>query len=168
MATLLKAFDLFKETDTKGIKLVVAGNRVWWQDELAETYDNMQFQQDVIFLGRVSQDDLFNLLGASLAMIYPSLFEGFGIPIVEAFYAEVPVITSNCTSMPEVAGDAAILVDPSDVNSLADSMTRLATDVPFRDMLISKGREQRLRFTWTKTAERLWESMMNSIEQGGC
>lgn len=168
LATLLKAFDLFKETDTKGIKLVVAGNRVWWQDELAEAYDNMQFQQDVIFLGRVSQDDLFNLLGASLAMVYPSLFEGFGIPIVEAFYAEVPVITSNCTSMPEVAGDAAILVDPLDVNGLADSMTRLATDVPFRDMLISKGREQRLRFTWTKTAERLWESMMNSIEQGGC
>lgn len=167
LATLLSAFDKVKESDTAGTKLLVVGNRVWWQDELAEAFDAMRHKDDVIFLGRTSQDRLFNLLGSAVAMVYPSLFEGFGIPILEGFSAEVPVITSNCTAMPEVAGDAAILVDPTDVEAMADAMVRVVADDELRKALITKGREQRARFSWDKTAELLWKGLMRTYEEGG-
>lgn len=165
LATLLKAFDHFKATDTQGTKLLVVGHRVWWKDELKEAYDNMQHQEDVIFAGRADSNELARLLGSSIALAYPSLFEGFGIPILEAFHAEVPVVTSNCTSMPEVAGDAALLVEPTNTEQLCHALTLLSTDATLREQLIAKGREQRRRFSWDITADLLWQSMMHTMDQ---
>ncbi|OQX76890.1 MAG: hypothetical protein B6D61_08095, partial [Bacteroidetes bacterium 4484_249] len=85
--------------------------------------------------------------------------EGFGIPIVEAFYAETPVITSNVTSMPEIAGDAALLVDPFSVESISDAMLRISSDKELQKGLIKKGRERRELFNWQKSADRLWEAI---------
>lgn len=165
LATLLKAFDHFKATDKQGTKLLVVGHRVWWKDELKEAYDNMQHQEDVIFAGRADSNELARLLGSSIALAYPSLFEGFGIPILEAFHAEVPVVTSNCTSMPEVAGDAALLVEPTNTEQLCHALTLLSTDATLREQLIAKGREQRRRFSWDITADLLWQSMMHTMDQ---
>ncbi|MCQ2274049.1 MAG: glycosyltransferase family 4 protein [Bacteroidales bacterium] len=163
LSTLLKSFDRFKATDKEGIKLLVVGNRVWWQDELEAEYNAMKYQKDVVFIGRAPQEDLFKLLGSSIALVYPSLFEGFGIPILEAYNAEVPVITSNCTSMPEVAGGAAILVEPTDSLAMAAAMGRIAKDPLFCANLVAKGCEQRKRFSWDITANKLWESMMKTV-----
>ena len=96
--------------------------------------------------------------------MYPSLYEGFGIPILEAFEAEVPVITSNCTSMPEVAGDAAILVEPTHVEALTKALYDVVSDPSLAGQLVARGRVQRTRFSWDITAERLWESMMKTLE----
>lgn len=167
LATLLKAFDKFKLATESDAKLVVAGNRVWWQDELAEAYESMRFREDVVILGRIGQDELFKLLASSISLVYPSLYEGFGIPILEGFKSEVPVITSNCTSMPEVAGDAALLIDPLDVDMMADCLTRVAGDSALRADLVARGREQCRKFSWDRTAEQLWKSLIKTVEEGG-
>ena len=162
LATLLRAFDRFRESDTRDMRLVVVGHRVWWQDELKAAYDTMRHQEDVLFVGRADSGELARLMGSATALAYPSLFEGFGIPILEAFHSEIPVVTSNCTSMPEVAGDAALLVEPTDADALADALSRLATDDDLRRQLIARGRIQRERFSWDITADLLWQSMMKT------
>ena len=157
LVNLFKAFDLFKISDVKGIKLVLAGARMWWTDEIRLAYEGMQYRDDVIFTGRVTDIELASLMASALALTYVSYFEGFGIPILEAFNCDTPVITSNLTSMPEVAGKAAILTDPFSVNSIADAMQKIASDPGFRQQLITAGREQRLKFSWEQTAGKLWD-----------
>lgn len=164
LATVLTAFDHFKAQSRSDMKLVVVGHKVWWQDELKEAYDQMKYQESVIFIGRAAADTLVNLMGAAEALVYPSFFEGFGIPIIEAFQAEVPVITSNCTSMPEVAGDAAILVEPTNVAMLTDALHKVSSDDSLRSKLIDAGRRQREKFSWDKTSAALWNSMMKTLE----
>ena len=161
----MHAFDKFKERDDRGLKLVVVGQRVWWQDELKRAYDEMQHKEDVLFLGRAEPEVLVKLLGSSEALVYPSLFEGFGIPILEAFHAEVPVITSNTTSMPEVAGDAALLINPTSVEELRDALERVVSDDEVREQMIERGRVRRRMFSWDITAEKMWESMMKTVEK---
>jgi glycosyltransferase involved in cell wall biosynthesis len=164
LANLLRAFDIIKsQPNSSELKLVVIGSRVWWQDELAEAYDNMKHQQDVIMPGHVDPMDLSALLSAAQMLVYPSYFEGFGIPILEAMYAETAVVASNTTSMPEVGGDAALYIDPADPGSIASAIVSL-DDEALREELIEKGRRQRTLFSWDRTAELLWDSMMKTIE----
>jgi glycosyltransferase involved in cell wall biosynthesis len=156
LVNLFKAFDLFRKGDGKGIKLVIAGARKWWTDEIRLAYEGMEYREDVIFTGRVSDSELAALMASALALTYVSYFEGFGIPILEAFQCDTPVITSNVTSMPEVAGNAAILIDPFSISSIAAAMQKIASDNTFRQKLIVAGREQRKKFSWEQTAEKLW------------
>lgn len=165
LTNTLLAFDEFKNTHTDSdMQLVVVGSRYWWGDELAAAYDGMRFRSDVRFIGHADSSELSHLMSASTALVYASLFEGFGIPILEAFCAETAVITSNNTSMPEVAGDAALLVDPLSVKSISDAMSRVANDAELCNMLIARGRERRTLFSWERTASLLWESMMRTCE----
>ena len=124
----------------------------------------MRFANDVVFSGRLNADELMQVLGASLALTYVSYFEGFGIPIVEAFRCGIPVITSNVTSMPEVAGDAALLVDPFQPVSIAGAMKKLAEDESLQNDLIQKGQARKNEFTWQRTADLLWESIEKAIK----
>jgi glycosyltransferase involved in cell wall biosynthesis len=158
LANLFKAFDHFKESDTRGMKLIVVGARYWWTDAIKHAYENMRHRDDVIFTGRISSADLRKVMASAFALTYVSYFEGFGIPLVEAFNCDTPVITSNITSMPEVAGDAAILIDPYDYMSISAAMLKLAKDPVYRNALIEKGKLRRNQFSWQKTAERLWET----------
>lgn len=160
------AFDRYKDLHPSDpTRLVVVGSRYWWQDELAAAFDGMRHQKDVCFLGHVDSDKLSQLLSAAVALVYPSLYEGFGIPIIEAFHAETAVITANVTSMPEVAGDAALVVDPLDVDAIAEAMGRLADDSELRESLIAKGRERRSLFSWDRTAQLLWQSLMKTTSK---
>ncbi len=161
LVNLFKAFDQFKDSDQQGIKLLVVGEKMYWSKQIEEAYHKMIHQDDVIFSGRLGLSDLKKAVGSAIALTYVSYFEGFGIPIVESFYADTPVITSNVTSMPEVAGDAALLVDPFSVDSICDALKKMAGDEELRQDLIKKGRIQRQKFTWQKSADRLW----NSIEK---
>lgn len=164
LVNLFKAFDLFKKTDSKGIKLVLAGARMWWTDEIRLAYEGMEHLDDVIFTGRVTDNELAALMASALALTYVSYFEGFGIPILEAFHCDTPVITSNVTSMPEVAGNAAVLIDPFSITSIADAMQKMASDEGFREKLIVEGRKQREQFSWERTAEKLWECVEKTLE----
>ena len=123
----------------------------------------MKFKQDVLFTGRLSTDNLKNVLGSAMAMTYVPYFEGFGIPILEAMNCDTPVITSNLTSMPEVAKEAALLVDPFSVDSISSAMVLIYQDKNLRNNLIEKGRKRKLDFSWNKTANELWKSIEKTI-----
>ena len=159
LANEFRAFDRYKQSDTRNMKFVVVGDKKWWHGEIEDAYLAMAHKEDVIFLGRQPQEALCRLMAAATALVYASFFEGFGIPILEAFNAETAVITSNVTSMPEVAGDAALLVNPHSVDDICAAMTRLAEDESLRQELIAKGREQRQRFSWDRTAAALWQTV---------
>lgn len=164
LVNLFRAFDQFKKSDSTNIKLVLAGARMWWTDEIRLAYEGMEFRDEVIFTGRVSDQDLASLMASALALTYVSYFEGFGIPILEAFSCDTPVITSNLTSMPEVAGNAAILTDPFSTDSIAGAMQKIAMDTDFRQNLVAAGREQRLKFSWQQTADKLWNCVEKALE----
>jgi glycosyltransferase involved in cell wall biosynthesis len=130
-----------------------------------KAYESLQHKQDVIFPGHLSRNDLSRLMGGALALVYVSFFEGFGIPIVEAMNCDVPVITSNVSSMPEVAGDAALFVDPHSISDIATKLELIFKNESFRKQLIEKGRIQRQKFTWQNTADQVWKCMMKAIGQ---
>lgn len=165
IARMLPAFDQFKASDNQGMKMLIVGEKKWWTEEIENAYKYMKHKDDVIFAGRLNPKDLHRVIASALATSYVSYFEGFGIPIVESFSCEVPVITSNVTSMPEVAGDAALLVDPFSIESIAEAYKTMATDQKLRASLVEKGRERKKMFSWQKTSERLWCSMQKLMEE---
>jgi len=114
----LLAFDQFKELSHMGIKLIIVGEPMFRNRMLWSTLKKMKFRDEVKFIGRQSPEQLRLILGSALALTFVSFIEGFGIPILEAMQCDVPVITSNTTSMPEVSGGAALLVDPFSVGSI--------------------------------------------------
>lgn len=167
LVNLFKAFDQFKNSDTTGIKLLLAGARMWWTDEIRLAFEGLKHKDDVIFTGRVSDTDLTRLMASALALTYVSHFEGFGIPILEAFQSDTPVITSAATSMPEVAGEAALLTDPYSVDSIAEAMKKIANNSELRQTLIEAGRKQKLLFSWEQTSAKLWNCIEKVLETKG-
>lgn len=164
IANLFRAFEMFKSGNDSPIKLLLTGKKRWWTDEMEKVYTTMQFKDDVIFTGRLEESDLQLATASAFASVYVSTFEGFGIPIIEAMRSGVPVITSNVTSMPEVAGDAALLCDPFNPSSISDAMTKIWKDGNLRKSLIEKGIQRQKDFSWDKTAEALWASAVRTIE----
>lgn len=159
LVNLFKAFDLFKSQSQSPAKLLIVGRKAWNSEEITRTFEQLQFQNDVIFTGRVSDEELRRLYGAALANVYVPTLEGFGIPIVEAQKCDCPVITSNVSSMPEVAGDGALLVDPFNVTEIAGALLELWKDPGLRLTLQYLGRKNLQRFSWDTSAERLWASL---------
>lgn len=165
VARLLQAFDKFKEEFQSPFKLVIVGEKMFKSEDIQNSYQSMKHSDEVVFSGRLAPEILRNLLSSALALTFVPYFEGFGIPIVEAFNCDTPVITSNLTSMPEVAADAALLVDPFSVEDIKNAMLKMASDEKLRDDLIEKGRIRRQDFSWDKTSEKLWVSMMKTVEK---
>lgn len=159
--TLLKAFDAYKTSTLNNFKLVIVGRKAWQSSGIENTYKQMKYQQDVIFTGRVAEEDLYQITAAAHAMVYIPFFEGFGLPIVEAMACDVPVITSNVTSMPEVAGNAGILVSPDDANQVTEAMIKLTNDKDFYEQKKIASAKRKLDFNWDVSALKLW----NSIEK---
>lgn len=164
LVNLFKAFDIFKARSSSDIKLLIVGEKRWWTEKINRVYEHMLYKHEVLFTGRVDELELNKIIGSSLAMTYVSFFEGFGIPILEAFYCETPLITSNTTSMPEIAGDAALFVNPFVADSIADAMTKIASDEKLRKDLIEKGRLKRKEFNWQKSADKLWKCIEKAME----
>ena len=159
IGNMLRAFDAFRKNDPEQHKLVIIGAPMFGSGDIRKAFGSMAYRDDVLIMGRQYGDVLRSLVASSKALLLVSHFEGFGIPIIEAMQSDVPVITSDVASMPEVAGDAALLVSPGSVDQIAEAMRRIASDPGLREALIRKGRQQRLRFSWDKTAERLWHGM---------
>ncbi|HEY1074094.1 MAG TPA: glycosyltransferase family 1 protein [Patescibacteria group bacterium] len=153
ISRLLEAFAEFKRQTGLPHKLVLAGGPAYGYASIQATYENLgEYKKDVIMLGYTPQSKALEYMRHAEALVFPSLFEGFGLPVLEAFASDTPVITSNTTSLPEVAGDAAILVTPTKTNEIADAMIKIAQDKEFRNELIQKGREQYKQFSWERTA----------------
>jgi glycosyltransferase involved in cell wall biosynthesis len=161
---LLQAFELFKKKSNAPLKLVLAGNIFWGDESVQAVISTMNAKDDIVFTGRISDDELENLLGSAFALTFVPTFEGFGLPIVEAFQSDVPVICSSTTSMPEVAGNAALMVDPFNTEDIAEKMKLLWNDKLLVQELIDKGRLQKNLFTWKRTAELLYKSIENCLK----
>lgn len=160
---LFKAFDQFKKSTSSNIKLLIVGSKMWHNKDLQLTFDAMQFKEDVVFTGRLPIEELCKATASAMAMTYVSYFEGFGIPILEAFAAGVPVITSNVTSMPEVAGDAALLVDPFNLDEISSAMKKIAENESLCKNLVEKGFQRYKAFSWDVSAQNLWRSIEKTV-----
>ena len=163
LGKLFQAFDRFKSLESNDVKLLIVGTKMWHNKELQSIYEQMKFKNEIVFAGRLEPEELYKTTGSALAMTYVSYFEGFGIPILEAFASGIPVITSNVTSMPEVADGAALLIDPSDSNDIAKAMATITNDEQLRKELIEKGLNRRKQFSWDKSAESLWNSIEKTV-----
>jgi len=153
MTRLFKAFE--KAGLYKDIDLVLAGPKGWYFEELLNEWNGLKSKDIIRWLNYVSDEDLARLYEGAMFFTFPSIFEGFGLPILEAMSAGCPVLTSNKSSMPEVAGDAALYVDPLEIDSIASGMLKLVESKTLRNDLSDKGRERVKLFTWDKSAKQL-------------
>jgi glycosyltransferase involved in cell wall biosynthesis len=149
------------------VQLVLAGKRGWLYEDLVAQTGREGLEGRVLFPGYVDDADLPALYGSALGYIFPSLYEGFGLPVLEAQACGAPVMTSNNSSLPEVAGDAALLVDPNDVDAIAEAMLRLATDETLRAELIERGFQNVKRFSWEKCARETLDVLESVVEEEG-
>ena len=156
---LLMAFEQFKRKTGRCEKLVVVGGQMFKTGRISTIWSRMEAKDEVIFAGRVSDKELRRLYGAALCLTFVPFFEGFGIPVIEAMAAEIPVICSNTTSLPEVGGEAVLYVDPDNTGMIADAMEKISRDSAFRQLLTYRGSEQKKHFSWDKSAILLWKSI---------
>ena len=159
----IRAFDAFKTAHKSDYKFLVVGARHWWSAGLTDILNTTKFKDDIIFSGRKDMESLVRIYGAAHALMYVSHFEGFGIPIVEAFHAEIPIITSTTSSMPEICGDAGIFVNPGSIAEISAAMAKITSDDALRKQLIDNGRVQRIKFSWDKTANALWKTIEKAV-----
>jgi glycosyltransferase involved in cell wall biosynthesis len=153
LTTLLHAYAMVRaERRGKDLKLVVAGRTGWLYADIFDTVKTLALDEEVIFTGFVDDEDLPDLYRGAQLFVFPSLYEGFGLPILEAMASGIPVIASNVASMPEVAGDAAILVDPHDSKAIAEGIARILVEDRLRQAMIEKGLARARRFTWDAAA----------------
>jgi glycosyltransferase involved in cell wall biosynthesis len=139
------------------LKLVLAGGRGWGSEDFLVAVEALGLRDHVLFTGFVDDDDLPDLYRGALLFVYPSLYEGFGLPVLEAMACGIPVVTSNSSSLPEVAGDAALLVDPRQPEALAAAMTSIIHDGGLRQALRSKGLVRARAFSWDAVAQKTLE-----------
>ncbi|GHO66713.1 glycosyl transferase family 1 [Ktedonobacter sp. SOSP1-52] len=169
---LIKAYYQLYQQKKAPAMLAIAGGKGWLYDETRELVQQLKLEKRVRFLGRVSDLELVHLYSMAQIFAFPSFFEGFGIPPIEAMACGAPVITSNISSLPEVAGDAALLVDPHNIDELAHAIARLSGDEQLRNDLRQKGYAQAQKFTWEQSArkmlsvyQRLYEGKTNFSDE---
>jgi glycosyltransferase involved in cell wall biosynthesis len=147
-------------------KLVLVGGKGWLYDNVYAKVEALGLNEAVVFRGYVANEDLPLWYNAATLFAYPSLYEGFGMPVLEAQACGAPVITSNLPPLPEAAGDAALLVDPRDVEELATNLNRLLTNEPLRSELEERGLARTRQFTWMRTAQETAHSYRRALEEG--
>ena len=160
---LLKGFDSFKIKDKKNTKLVIGGDFLFKSTEIEKALATLKFKEDIILTGRLSDNDLNKWLSGATALTYIPYFEGFGIPVLEAMSCNTVVITSNVTSLPEIAGDAAHFVSPDSIKEIAEGMRKVSESSDYQNELIKKGQQQLKEFSWDKSANLLWESIQKVL-----
>lgn len=165
LINLLKAFSLFKKWQHSNMKLLVAGRLAWHYEEVIEKLKSYKYRNDVVLLGYLPEEQLAAVTAAAYAMVYPSFFEGFGLPIIEAMQSGVPVITSNASSMPETGGNAALYADPTDPDAIAKNMLNLYKDETLRSRLIESGKIQAARFSWEIAAQQTWQNICRTAQK---
>ena len=139
---------------------MIVGRWAWKNKELNEYLNTMKHKEDVLFMGSRQADELKDIIASAEAMMYLSYFEGFGIPVLESIYCEVPVIISDRTSLPEVAGEGGPQLDPFDVEGIEAAMNSIVVDESLRTQYVEAGRAQKQKFSWNLSAERFNQSFI--------
>jgi glycosyltransferase involved in cell wall biosynthesis len=155
---VLEAFHVLKKETGLPHKLAMVGRKMWTSSEVYPLIERLGLTSQVVLTGHVVDSDLALLYNGADALAFPSLFEGFGLPVLEAMACGCPVVTSNTTSLPEVAGSAALLVDPYRAEAIAEGLACVLTDAAVHQDLAAKGLERARQFTWEKTAQQVLEA----------
>jgi glycosyltransferase involved in cell wall biosynthesis len=163
LINLLKAFSLFKKRLHTGMKLVIAGRLAWKNDDFSKKLKTYRYREDVVLTGYLEDAELARVTASAYAMVYPSLFEGFAVPVIEAMQAAVPVITSANSAMAETGGDAALYADPADPADIAEKMMLLYKDENLRNELVRKGTDRARNFNWDDVAEQFWHAIQSTV-----
>jgi len=163
---LVRAFHVLKKKMKVEQKLVMVGRVMWKSDETLREIERLGMCKDILLLGHVNDLDLPAIYNGADVFTFPSLYEGFGLPPLEAMACGVPVVTSDRTSIPEVVGDAGIMVDPLDVEAIAEGVLSVIADDSRREQLISKGLERAGGFTWVETAKKTLELYKEVCAEG--
>ena len=160
LTTLLQAFARLRRAGQvdPALRLVLAGARGWLDEPIFRTVRSFGLDEAVHFPGFIDDDDLPDLYRGAAAFVFPSLYEGFGLPVLEAMACGAPVVTSNTSSMPEVAGGAAMLVDPRDVDGLAAAIARVLRDEGLRARLRAAGLARARQFSWETAARQVLDA----------
>jgi glycosyltransferase involved in cell wall biosynthesis len=156
---LIEAFA--KASIDPSIKLILTGQNT---ATLAAKIHQLKLNDRILFSGSLSETQLAEYYRGALAITYPSLYEGFGLPILEGMASGVPVLTANVTSMPEIAKDAALLVNPFSVDSIKEGISSIVNNTELREQLIQKGRERIIQFSWEKVAHKV-QTILDSIKK---
>ncbi len=154
---IIKAFLGVREK--KKIKLVLAGAFGWLYEDILKEAKNSKFKDDIIFLGFIDDEDKVGLYNLAAVFVYPSFFEGFGFPPLEAMACGTPVVTSNCSSLPEVVGEAALMVDPFKPSEIAEALWLFLEDKNLRNIYKKRGLERARKFSWEKTGEKTLDAI---------
>lgn len=163
--TLLKAFQKFKtEHPQHAHQLIFVGRMAWKNLEIEEYLTSMSFRKDVLFKGVLKDSQLSKILASATASIYPSLFEGFGLPVIESLACATPIITSKGTSMEEIAKGAAYLFEPFSVDELMEQMISIINDKELKNIKVIKGLAVAEEYNWDKTANLLWEVILKVLK----
>jgi glycosyltransferase involved in cell wall biosynthesis len=160
LMNLLKAFSVFKKKQKSNWKLVLAGRLAWKYKEIVEGLQTYKYREDVIQTGYLQEKELAEVMGAAYGLIYPSLWEGFGVPVLEAMSSGIPAITSGNSAMEEIAKDAALYADPGDYNDIAEKMILLYKDESLRSTLVEKGKKRAAGYSWDHSAALLWQNIL--------
>ena len=159
---LIQAYQLLRTKGNTSQKLVIAGMKGWMYDEVYALTESLDLAKEVIFTGYVPQEDINTLYGLADVFVYPSLYEGAGLPVLEAFACATPVVCSNVSSIPEMAGDAACLVDPRQPAQIAEAIERVLADAGLRQQMIEKGMQRAKEFSWDRTARQTLEIILQT------
>ena len=154
---LLQAYRRLLDEYKRDEVLALAGSKGWLWEEVYETVDKLNLEKHVAFLGRVPSEDLVYLYNAAEMHVHPSFYEGFGLTPLEAMNCGTPVIVSNTSALPEVVGDAAMMIDPHDIDGLTVAMWRLLTEEELRQDLVDKGFKRAKNFSWLEAAKKTME-----------
>jgi len=154
---LIESFEIYKKRTNSSAKLVLAGEKAWLWEEIEKKAQNSPYSGDIIMPGKLKFCDIGHLFRGAGVFVYPSLYEGFGITVLEAFAAGVPLIVAANSSLPEVGGDAALYFKATDVGELSLQIERVLNDEKLRAELVAKGREQIKKFSWEKCAQETLE-----------
>lgn len=159
---LLKAFSIFKRRQKSGWKLVLAGRLAWMYSQFTTSLRTYKYRNDVLLTGYLPEEELARVIGSAYAMVYPSLWEGFGVPVLEAMQSGVPVVTSVNSAMQEIAGDAALYANVSDHQDLAEKMMLLYKDEKLRQAMIDRGVQVAGQYRWEDSADLFWDAILKA------
>lgn len=162
VTALIRAFEIFKTNTGSDMKLIIVGRKAWFVEDFEKVFLNSVFKSDIIILDYLQSNELAEITASAFAVIQPSFLEGFGVPVLEALHCDIPVLVSNCFSLPEVAGPGAYLFDPYKPAEIAEQMVLAAND-SHRNERIQLGRTHKAQFDWDQSAESIYKQILKAV-----
>ncbi len=160
---MMLAYQYFIDNSDKIVDLVIVGDNLFMTKSIKKTWQNLRNKDNIHFTGRLAPDEISELTASAIALVLVSKLEGFGIPVIEAFACKTPVIVSNVSSLPEIAEDAAIYVNPFSVKSIGNAFLKMSNDEQLRKKLADKTLAISKKYSWNKSSKLLWQSILNSL-----